>query len=155
MLGVYVSLLISYHPVVRQLIMWKQAHAHVATLHYLSTSSANPPSLPALALALKHFCRAVELNDAYLRGYYGLKLVSSKLLTALSDAPSTTVKRGNAQDDDEIPVPKVASVKKLEEIATKKLGEIVREASAGKTGYDEAEVIAARELLDRDGKIER
>jgi hypothetical protein len=81
--------------------------------------------------------------------------VSSKLLTALSDAPSTTVKRGNAQDDDEIPVPKVASVKKLEEIATKKLGEIVRKASAGKTGYDEAEVIAARELLDRDGKIER
>jgi hypothetical protein len=133
-----------------------QAHAHTATLHYLSTSSANPPHLPALALALKHFCRAVELNDAYLRGYYGLKLVSSKLLTVLNDSTATTtVKRGNAQDDDEIPIPKIASVKKLEEIATKKLGEIVRNAKAGKTGYDEAEVIAARELLDRDGKIER
>jgi hypothetical protein len=43
-------------------------------------------------------------------------------------------------------------------LATKKLGEIVRRASAGETGwtgYEQAEIIAARELLDRDGKIER
>jgi hypothetical protein len=49
-------------------------------------------------------------------------------------------------------------VKKLEELATSKLAEIIRQFSSGKkgwTGYDEAEVIAARELLDRDGKIER
>jgi hypothetical protein len=135
----------------------EQAHAHVATLHYLSTSTSTPPSLPALALSLKHFCRAVELNDSYLRGYYGLKLVTSKLLTVLSDSTSTSssVKRGNAQDDDEVPIPKTATVKKLEELATTKLAEIVRKAGSGKTGYDEAEVIAARELLDRDGKIER
>ncbi|KAF1920111.1 hypothetical protein BDU57DRAFT_463733 [Ampelomyces quisqualis] len=135
------------------------AHAHTATLHYLSTSSSTPPSLPALSLALKHFCRAVELNDAYLRGYYGLKLVSSKLVPLLADSTSTPPsKRGSGanQEDDEIPIPNIGTVKKLEEIATAKLGEIVRNATSGKTGgYELAEVIAARELLDRDGKMER
>jgi hypothetical protein len=131
-----------------------QAHAHIATLHYLSSTSTTPPSLPALALSLKHFCRAVELNDSYLRGYYGLKLVTSKLLSVPADSAPTTGKRG-AQDDDEVPIPQAATVRKLEELATKKLGEIVRNAVAGETGYDAAEVIAARELLDRGGKIER
>jgi hypothetical protein len=135
-----------------------QAHAHIATLHYLSTASNNPPSLPSLALALKHFCRSIELNDSYLRGYYGIKLLTSKLIPLLSDSPPTSNKRGNSQEEDDVPLPKLATAKKLEEIATNKLGEIVRNASAGKqgwTGYDKAEVIAARELLDRDGKIER
>jgi len=57
-----------------------------------------------------------------------------------------------------VPIPKIATVKKLEEIATTKLGEIVRNASSGKTGwtgYDQAEVTAARELLDSGSKIER
>ena len=73
----------------------------------------------------------------------------------LSDTPSS--KRGNT-DDDDIPPPKLATVKKLEELATSKLAEIVRQYGSGKNGwqgYDEAEVISARELLDRDGKIER
>ncbi|KAH7077148.1 hypothetical protein FB567DRAFT_503213 [Paraphoma chrysanthemicola] len=137
------------------------AHAHLATLYYLSTSSNNPPSLPSLALSLKHFCRSIELNDSYLRGYYGIKLLTTKLVPLLADAAPQQVsnKRGNAQtEDDDVPIPKLATVKKLEEIATNKLGEIVRNASQAKsgwTGYDQAEVIAARELLDRDGKIER
>jgi len=84
--------------------------------------------------------------------------VSSALIPLLSDGPPTSNKRGNNQDDDDVPIPKIATVKKLEELATSKLGEIVRNASAGKsgwTGFDQAEVIAARELLDRGGKIER
>jgi hypothetical protein len=108
---------------------------------------------------LKHFCRSIELNDSYLRGYYGLKMLTSKLIPLMSDTPATFNKRGNNnQDDDEIPIPRIETVKKLEEIATAKLGDIVRNAGAGKsgwTGYDQAEIIAARELLDRDGKIER
>ncbi|KAJ4344478.1 Inositol phosphatase SIW14 [Didymosphaeria variabile] len=126
------------------------AHAQVATLHYLSGST----SIPALTLALRHFARSVELNDSYLRGYYGLKLVSQKLLPLLSES---SVSKRNADEDDVAP-PKPQSVKKLEEIATAKLGEIIRQYSAskaGQSGYDEAEVIAARELLDRDGKVER
>jgi hypothetical protein len=76
----------------------------------------------------------------------------------LSDLASTSSNKrggGGNQDDDEVPIPKIGTVKKLEEIATSKLGEIVRSGSSGKTGYEEAEIIAARELLDRDGKIER
>ncbi|KAL5419444.1 hypothetical protein PMIN04_006942 [Paraphaeosphaeria minitans] len=126
------------------------AHAQVATLHYLSSSA----SVPALTLALRHFARAVELNDSYLRGYYGLKLVSQKLLPLLSESSGS---KRNADEDDVAP-PKLQSVKKLEEIATAKLGEIVRKYSASKksqSGYYEAEIIAARELLDRDGRSER
>jgi hypothetical protein len=105
---------------------------------------------------LKHFCRSIELNDSYLRGYYGLKLITSKLIPVLSDPASTPNKRGgNNQDDDEVPLPKIGTVKKLEEIATTKLAEIIRKASSGKTGYDQAEIVAARELLDRQGKGEQ
>ncbi|KAH7401980.1 hypothetical protein DE146DRAFT_450206 [Phaeosphaeria sp. MPI-PUGE-AT-0046c] len=134
------------------------AHAHVATLHYLSATSSTPPSLPSLALSLKHFCRSVELNDSYLRGYFGLKLLASRLIEALSDSTSASLSKrggGNSQDDDEIPIPKLATVKKLEEVATAKLGEIVRNGGKGQTGYDQAEIAAARELLDGGSKIER
>lgn len=123
----------------------------MATLHYLSASS----SVPALSMALRHFARSVELNDSYLRGYYGLKLVSQQLIPLLSEAPSSG--RRNADEDDIAP-PQLSSVKKLEELATKQLGEIVRKYSAtrpGQSGYDEAEVIAARELLNRDLTTER
>ena len=132
-----------------------QGHAHLATLHYLSYPTTT--SLSALALALKHFCRAVELNDSYLRGFYGLKLVTSKLLPLLDDSTSTTVKRA-APDDDDIPLPSPDAVRKLEEIATRKLAKIVRAFKGGRkdgAGYDEAEVAAARELLGGEGKTER
>lgn len=55
--------------------------------------------------------------------------------------------------------PSIASVKKLNELATSKLAEITGRSSSGEKGWDgysEAELIAARELLDRDTqKIER
>jgi hypothetical protein len=116
--------------------------------------------MSSLALSLKHFCRSVELNDSYLRGFYGLKLVAAKLIKAIPDSPSTSNKRNNnnTQDDDDIPVPSIETVKKLEELATSKLAEIVRQYKSGRKGwkgYNEAEVIAARELLDRDGNKQR
>jgi hypothetical protein len=99
-----------------------------------------------LSSALKHFSRALELNESYLRGFYGLKLVSKTLIPFLTNSD-----HGNSKD--ETSPPKLATVQKLEQLATSKLGEIIRNYSAGNkgwTGYDEAEVIAARELLDRD-----
>lgn len=136
------------------------AHAQLATLLYLQSTS-NPhsksaPHIPSLSTSLRHFSRSLELNDSYLRGFYGLKLVSKTLIPLLSDNPvpaPSSKKNNNNADDDDLPPPKLATVKKLEELATAKLGVIVRNASAGKkgwTGYDQAEVIAARELLDRD-----
>lgn len=110
-------------------------------------------------MSLKYFCRSIELNDSYLRGYYGLKLVTSKLTPLLSETSSSSNKRNNnSQEDDDVPIPTISTVKKLEEVATSKLAEIVRLYKAetkGWTGFDEAGVIAARELLDRDGRVER
>lgn len=36
-----------------------------------------------LTEAMKRFCRSIELCDNYLRGYYGLKLVSGFILGGL------------------------------------------------------------------------
>lgn len=138
-----------------------QAHAQIATLHYLSSQSQSTPSIPSLSLSLRHFCRAIELNDSYLRGFYGLKLLSQTLIIQLSSTPSTiTSKRNKDKDaeDEDLPPPKLESVKKLEELATTKLALIIRNYSSGKTGwtgYDEAEIIAARELLDKERQTER
>lgn len=51
-------------------------------------------------------------------------------------------------------LPSTHIIQKLEEIATNKLAEMIRNYKSGKKGwqgYEEAEIIAARELLDRDG----
>jgi hypothetical protein len=45
-------------------------------------------------------------------------------------------------------------VQALDALATKKLGEMIREFGSrkkGGSGYEEAEVVAARELLGREG----
>lgn len=84
--------------------------------------------------------------------------MASKLISALSESSTATNKRSSQQDDDDVPLPQVSTIMKLEEIATSKLAEIVRQFGGKKkgwSGYDEAEVIAARELLDRDAKTER
>ncbi|KAF2280721.1 TPR-like protein [Westerdykella ornata] len=145
------------------------AHAQLGTLHYLQATSSSPPNISSLSTSLRYFSRALELNDSYLRGFYGLKLVSKSLIPLLSDSPTNTAsssskrkdnkdKDRDAADDEDLPPPSLATVKKLEELATSRLGEIIRNYSSGRkgwTGYDEAEVIAARELLDRDGQVER
>lgn len=130
------------------------AHAHVATLHFLCSSSSSPASLSALSLALKHFCRAVELNENYLRGFYGLKTVAAKLMPLLSDAPVPTKKSRdtNNNDEEDIPLPALRSVQQLDELATRKLGDMIRDFASSKgahSGYDAAEIAAARELLSR------
>jgi hypothetical protein len=131
--------------------------------------------LKLLADAQRSFCRSVELCDDYLRGYYGLKLVSSlisilsfvfrlinkkqtsqHLLVALSQSSSKPPKAQSADATvGDLPPPSVASVEKLRELSTKKLSEIVRRSMGGERGwdgYDQAELIAARELLDRDAQ---
>jgi len=50
-------------------------------------------------------------------------------------------------------MPDLKTVERLDETATAKLSEIVRHSTAGEAGwegYDKAEVIAAKELLNRD-----
>lgn len=54
-------------------------HARMGEVTFLSASGLQAGSgeqLKVLSEAMRRFCRAVELCDDYLRGYYGLKVVS-------------------------------------------------------------------------------
>jgi ER membrane protein complex subunit 2 len=58
-----------------------------------------------------------------------------------------------SRSEEELSLPDVKTVQLLNQTATAKLSEIVRRSVAGEKGwqgYDSAELIAARELLDRD-----
>lgn len=98
-----------------------------------------------MAEALKRFARSIELCDQYLRGYYGLKLVTDRILKS----PQGFDKR---VDDGEFVLVDTRTVEKLNELATAKLAEIVRRYSAREKdwrGYDESEISAARALLSQ------
>lgn len=57
-------------------------HARLGEVQYLAAGtkeSGSADQLKALSESMRRFCRSVELCDAYLRGYYGMKLVSLPL----------------------------------------------------------------------------
>lgn len=132
-------------------------HAKLGEILYISASTqSGSEKLRTLIRALKTFCRSIELCDDYLRGFYGLKLTTNSLkeLMASSTKELQQVTR-DLQAEEGYDMPSLSTVEKLNELATKKLAEIVRRGSMGENGwegYAEAELIAARELLDRDGE---
>ncbi|OBT54004.1 hypothetical protein VE04_06025 [Pseudogymnoascus sp. 24MN13] len=94
--------------------------------------------------SVRRFSRSIELCDDYLRGFYGLKLATARALLTLSEG-------SNKSKADS--TPSLKTIQSLNLLATAKLTEIVRRSvarEAGWEGYDAAELIAARELLDRD-----
>lgn len=100
--------------------------------------------MDGLIESMKHFSRSVELCEWYLRGWYGLKLVTRKILESKGVDKAGVERR---------------KIEGLNETATKKLTEIVgnaRRKEKGWEGFDEAEVEAARVLIDNsDVKIVR
>ncbi|OAA64513.1 tetratricopeptide repeat domain containing protein [Niveomyces insectorum RCEF 264] len=110
-------------------------HARLGEVRYMAATTAaggEAASTKHAAESLKRFCRSIELCDDYLRGYYGLKLSN------------------NNNDGDDFALPDTATAQRLGQLATEKLSEIVRRSSAKEPhwrGYDEAEIVAARELL--------
>ncbi|KAH6648904.1 hypothetical protein BKA67DRAFT_661845 [Truncatella angustata] len=122
-------------------------HARLGELLLMAAKSTQQNDTPKqLSEALKRFSRSVELCDDYLRGYYGLKLTTKQLLSE----PQKTTKQ---PDDDTLPLPPQATLRSLDELATAKLAEITRRYSAGERGwqgYDEAEIAAAKGLLEKD-----
>ncbi|PQE31965.1 tetratricopeptide repeat domain-containing protein [Rutstroemia sp. NJR-2017a WRK4] len=132
-------------------------HARLGEVLYIAAGANDSNADRYLAESLRRFCRSIELCDDYLRGYYGLKLVggvreylgrvvSARLLDTLPTARSS-------KSDTGLPLPDIKTVERLNETATAKLSEIVRRSAAGEPswqGYDEASLIAARELLNRD-----
>ncbi|CCC08864.1 unnamed protein product [Sordaria macrospora k-hell] len=128
-------------------------HARLGELQYMAaTTSGNGGGSHGkyLAEALKRFARSIELCDDYLRGYYGLKLVTTRLL-------KEQTKQAKQTHDGEFTLPDFKKIERLDELATAKLSEIVRHSTLkdrGWRGYDEREVAVARELLSQNG-IER
>lgn len=53
-----------------------QIHARLGEILYMAASTNESGSEKYLAQSMRRFCRSVELCDDYLRGYYGLTLVS-------------------------------------------------------------------------------
>jgi hypothetical protein len=109
----------------------------------LSNASSSTPEETARGLseAVRRYLRSIELCDNYLRGYYGLKLATKHLMDALPKA---------GEGEGLITLEKAET---LNELATLKLWEIVRSAQAdrkGWDGYDKAELVATRELLEKD-----
>jgi len=149
-----------------------QIHARLGEVTYVHAKSCDDTGeqLKFLANAMRHFCRSIELCNDYLRGYYGLKLVSAVVpldrSTQLNSSQSTNLiietfnkssKPAKAPSDfpGDLPPPSLESVQKLNQKATAKLSEIVRRGAAaekGWDGYDAAELQAARELVAQDAQ---
>lgn len=97
---------------------------------------ASEKKMEGLVESMKHLARSVELCEWYLRGWYGLKLVTGKILEQKGSERAGVERR---------------KVEGLNEMATKKLTEIITKARRrdnGWEGFDEAEVEAARLLID-------
>lgn len=158
----------------QKLIFSLQLHARLGEVEYISSTSSDNQEMTVRLLAdsVRRFCRSIELCDDYLRGYYGLKLVripfilpwtlfrmvpavlthsrqsTSRLLDKLSTKAATQLKGGDHN------LPTQETLTKLQALSTKKLHEIVHSRSADIRcrEMNQSELIAAQELLDREGK---
>ena len=132
-----------------------QVHTRIGEILFISSknvASNDGDLLRTLSESMRRFCRSIELCDNYLRGYYGLKVATTKLLDVYSKSSRASQALSDPATGDLAP-PTLQSIQKLNQLATKKLAEIVRRGSAhekGWDGYEEAELMAGRELIDRD-----
>ncbi|KAI1864827.1 uncharacterized protein JN550_008647 [Neoarthrinium moseri] len=125
-------------------------HARLGELLLMAAKgSPSPDASRQLSEALKRFSRSVELCDDYLRGYYGLKLITTHLL-------SSPQSKSKQSDNDNLALPDTTTLRQLDELATAKLGEITRRFSAGEKGwqgYDETEITAAKTLIEKGSSV--
>ncbi|PGH01272.1 hypothetical protein GX51_05327 [Blastomyces parvus] len=125
-------------------------HARLGEIEYISSTSSDnqETSLRLLADSVRRFCRSIELCDDYVRGYYGLKLSTTRLLDKQSAKSATQTKSSD------IGLPTQETLMKLQALSTRKLREIVQLRSADIKSWErnQSELIAAQELLDREDK---
>lgn len=117
-------------------------HARLGEVLYISGSLAKIGMEKLMIDSLQRFCRSIELCDNYLRGYYGLKIVTDRLL-ALQDLGNPNSELGLSFSSQKL--------KNLNEVAVTKLSEIIRRSARnelGWQGYEMTELIAAKEVLD-------
>lgn len=104
-------------------------HARIAETLYVSGEN----TVEALTDAMRYYCRSVELCQWYLRGWYGLKIVTGQLLKINSGKGAN-----------------LGTVEKLNLAATSRLEEIIHRSRArekGWAGFHIAEIDAAAELV--------
>ncbi|PFH61948.1 hypothetical protein XA68_15710 [Ophiocordyceps unilateralis] len=119
-------------------------HARLGEVSLMAADANSEGQQKHLAEAVKRFCRSIELCDDYLRAYYGLKLVTDRLLNG-EPRP-----KKQQQETEGFDLVEDATLEKLNEAATKKLAEIVHKYRAGEKlwqGYDAGEIAAAHRLL--------
>ncbi|KAJ8611893.1 hypothetical protein MRB53_037689 [Persea americana] len=141
-------------------------HAKLGELLYLNSNRFDSSEKSRyLTEAVRRYCRSVELCSDYLRGFYGLKLVCDlqcavnkanmrfQTTTKLLSLPAVAVEKpSKTQTEAPIEAIPVQTLQKLNELATARLAEIVRRGKAGEKGwdgYDQAELLAAQELLSQ------
>ena len=117
-------------------------HARLGELECCA-AAAEPESSEArrryLSGSIRRFARSVELCDDYVRGYYGLAMATRKM-GELPQGGSKTV------DSDAVD-PRTA--RELHDVAIRKLKTIVADWSkSNRPGVNEAEIIAAKQMLD-------
>lgn len=121
-------------------------HARLGELLYISTANLNEDSSSKILVqSIRRFCRSVELCDDYIRGYYGLKTASDRLLTLVSKNPIISSASHINTDGGDSKIP-LKTLNRLNELAISKLAEITRRP-AGR--HSAAEVLAAKGLLER------
>jgi len=126
-------------------------HARLGELEYISTTSSESQEgmLKILGDAIRRFCRSIELCDDYLRGYYGLKLSTRRLLDWMA-GKSCLLPHQQIKGDETLPSREI--LERLHALSTKKLAEIVKSKSEDNKSWEwnQNELVAAKELLDRD-----
>ncbi|PHH81187.1 hypothetical protein CDD80_20 [Ophiocordyceps camponoti-rufipedis] len=121
-------------------------HARLGEVSLMAADATSDGQQKHLAEAVKRFCRSIELCDDYLRAYYGLKLVTDRVLRGESRP------RKQHEEAEGFDMADDATLQKLNQAATKKLVEIVHKYRAGEKlwqGYNVGEIAAARRLLDQ------
>ncbi|PLB54307.1 hypothetical protein P170DRAFT_347203 [Aspergillus steynii IBT 23096] len=124
-------------------------HARLGELLYIDASSSPPEiSTRGLYRSMQYFCRSIELCQDYLRGFYGLTLVTSDLIGKGSP-------KDNPADAQPIPVedspPSKDTVERLNAFAKRGLEAIISKRPMDHSLWEHAqgELIAAKELISR------
>ncbi|KAL8680177.1 MAG: hypothetical protein Q9186_003589 [Xanthomendoza sp. 1 TL-2023] len=115
-------------------------HARLGEILYIS-AAASQDQIGALAESVRRFCRSVELCDGYIRGYYGLKLASEKLLGFLDTGARAESQVSKSDQDNQLPVPSKKILQRLSESATSVLAQSARTTGRNSSGHDEIDYI--------------
>lgn len=115
-------------------------HARLGELNYMASQSTQDgvvASQKYLAEAVRRFARSVELCQDYLRGYYGLKLATDRLSKSVASKEFEEMSS--------------ASLQQMNRLAVTRLKRIIQEGASSNSTVRQAEIIAAKALLDEAG----